>query len=338
MTDKKWAVIIPTIRPTSFTTFLEAWTPLFEKHNVTLFVMEDTAKKTIKIPKTKFPVRHYDWRDVTKELGTNDDHIIPIRTGSCRSFGFLKAYQEKFTYYLTLDDDVLPRTDDDIFTQYENGFTSTWDISGYFDVGHMFGLGEYMRGFPFKYRKEYPVGVQYGGWDNVPDFDAITQSQAEKQDGYKFNDDVYAVPVHMGFTGCIMNTAFTHETLPLGYQLIMGMDSHGLDRWDDMWSGLFIKRILDHMKAAVLINGVASVVHTRASNTQTNLLKESAGYGVNEELWDKILTIPLTGKTYLECYEQLAYGLKPEWFHNASYGQGLKVAMLKWLKVVRAAQ
>ena len=315
-------VVLPTHRSENFAAWLEAWQPLFSKHRIKLFVIEDHPEPSIKLPELDFPAVVYTRADIPD--------FIPTATGSCRSYGLLKAYQEGFDA-ITLDDDCRPHGDP--IAAYKDAWASPWPVSNYFDVGHTFGLGEYMRGYPFKDRNQAQALIQYGGWHNVPDFDAVTQQEYELGgkpiDGYKFDERVLAMPIGVGFTGCIMNVAIKHAAIPLMYQLIMGNERVGYDRWDDIWSGLFAKKICDHLRIPILINGRASIIHTRASDTATNLQKEQGGYLLNEFLWERLQSIELEGKDILSCYEELASLMPATWFGEK--GDKIIRGMFAWI-------
>lgn len=313
--------VLPTHRPENFAAWLEAWRPLFSKHHVKLFVIEDHPEPSIKLPELDFPAVVYTRADIPD--------FIPTGTGSCRSYGFLRAYQEGYDV-ITLDDDCRP--EGDLIEAYTAAWRQLWPVSNYFDVGHSFGLDEYMRGYPFSDRDKNKALIQYGGWDNVPDLDAVTQAQHEKHgpvEGYKFDRRTLAIPTGVGFTGCIMNVAIKHEAIPLMYQLIMGNDRVGYDRWDDIWSGLFAKKICDHLGIPILINGNASIIHTRASDTATNLQKEQGGYLLNEFLWEKLQGIELEGRDIISCYDELASIMPARWFGDN--GDKIIRGMFAWV-------
>lgn len=323
----KIACVIPTIRTESFYPWLEAWEPIFKKYDLKLFVIDDTEYGSISLPDTSLNAQIFTRKDFPD--------FVPSHTGSCRSLGFLKAYQENFDWVLTLDDDCMPTGD--AIKQYERFFNADCPVGNYFDVGHTFGLKEFMRGYPFAQRLVAKPLIQYGGWDNVPDMDAITQAKYEKHgavEGYHFDRRVLSIPKGVGFTGCIMNVAIKREAIPMMYQLIMGLDRVGYDRWDDIWSGLFAKKICDQLNIPILINGNASIVHTRASNTESNLEKETGGYELNEVMWKNINALYLYGANVLQCYESLVVQLKPEWFGES--GQLLIDGMKSWLQALQS--
>ena len=305
------AVVIPTCRPETIRSWVTAWTPLFEKHNVNLMIVEDK-------PST--------WRLLPD--------FIPYRTGSIRSWGFLNAYRQGYDV-ITLDDDCLPVPGSDPIAEYTHAFAREWSVSDYFDVGHTFGLNEYMRGYPFGHRKTARPVLQFGGWDNVPDMDAITQAEHERfgsVSGYSFDRRVLSIPKGAPFTGCIMNVAIKRDAIPLMYQLVMGVERVGYDRFDDMWSGLFAKKICDHLGLPILVNGRASIIHTRASDTAQNLAKEQAGYALHEVMWDNMKGITLISNSIIGCYYELTEQLNPAWF--GPDGHKIIEGMRGWLAAV----
>lgn len=297
-------LVIPTHEAARFKEWLTLWRPLIDKHSIELYVVEDSDTKS------NFGVKNHYYR---KDF----PGFVPSGTGSCRSYGFLKAYQDNCDWIVTLDHDCYPVGD--IFEEYEKAFERDYALSDYFDVGNSFGLEEFMRGYPFKQRYTSSPLIQYGGWDNVPDMDAITQLAHGEVSGYVFDRKIQALPKGLGFTGCIMNIAIKRDAIPLLYQLIMGMERVGYDRWDDIWSGLFAKKICDHLGIPIIVNGFATIKHSRASNPHENLKKEHGGYTLNEDMWQKINGINLGGNDILSCYQSLINQLHDEWFGPQGY-------------------
>ena len=305
------AVVIPTCRPERMHSWVAAWKSLFEKHDVNLMIVEDSPATWKLLP-----------------------DFIPQRTGSIRSWGFLNAYRQGYDV-ITLDDDCLPAPDTDPIAEFVWAFAHRYSVSDYFDVGHTFGLSEYMRGYPFNDRRQVHPILQYGGWDNVPDMDAITQSDHERfgpVQGFAFDRRVLSIPKGVGITGCIMNVAIKCDALPMMYQLVMGNERVGYDRWDDIWSGLFAKKICDHLGWPILINGRASIVHTRASDTAQNFAKEQGGYELNEVMWNNLRTVTLAANTIIGCYQELTEQLNPTWF--GPHGHKIIDGMRGWIQAL----
>lgn len=265
----KWSVVVPTCRPESYARFVEAWTPLFEKHNVNLIPVWDIdGKRDPEMP----------W-------------FIPTGTDMIRSWGFYKAWQGGSEYTLTLDDDVVPLGDP--FAAYEREFEFGAVCSPYLSVGAFTSSHLQMRGFPYLDRKPAKVAIQYGGWHGILDYDAPTQLVCAPEEEV-FTGLIIPVPRGVPVTTCIMNCAFRTEYAPIMWQLPM-LDGK-YNRFGDIWSGLIQKKVLDWLGEVMLINGNASVRHERASNAFANLEREAPGAEINEALWER-LRVSFLGKT-----------------------------------------
>lgn len=280
----KWAVIVPTNRPDRFASFVDAWSPLFQKHDVSLNVMVDGPEIE---PYTKAG-NMYCWSHVPD--------FIPRRTDMCRSWPIYKAWQFGSTYTLSLDDDVLPEGDP--FEAYEEVFAAGAVCSDYLDVGSLTSFSGQLRGFPFRDREKAEVAIQYGGWDGILDYDAPTQLAGTRPDE-TFSRVVVPVPRGSAVTGCIMNCAWRTEYAPIMWQL--PLFEGRFNRFGDIWSCLFQKRVLDALGKVMVINGKASVRHERASDPLANLEREAPGIPVNEGLWDELVDWNKLGM--LECFE-----------------------------------
>src|SRR5918912_1545100 len=103
---------------------------------------------------------------------------------------------------------------------------------------------------------------------------------------------------------CGMNLAFKPQVIPALYFLLMGAREWPYDRFGDIWCGVLIKKICDHLGHGVK-SGSPLVEHQRASNVWTNLRKETPGYEVNETLWAAVDSVVLGQCTYQDCYREL---------------------------------
>jgi len=280
--------------------------------------------------------RFYDWSDIDEDLG-EDAWIIPRRSDTIRSYGFLKAWEQGMDVW-TMDDDVRLIEGTDPLRDYKAAAEhARCDNTGYFSVGEMTDTGEQMRGFPYQYR-EVPVGVQYGGWTNVPDFDALKQIEHVGKDDYEFDKYLSGPTRYQGVTGCIMNAYIPHRWIPSMYQLLMGHEKYGVDRNGDIWSGLFMKRVADEVREAVVINGTASVKHDRASNPWASLIREASGFESNEGLWEHLVRFDIAeeDKTIISCYREVARCIENyEWpGMQAKWVIDLPRAMRTWCDIL----
>ena len=132
-----------------------------------------------------------------------------------------------------------------------------------------------------------------------------------------------------------MNLAFSRDVVPLMFFPMMGQDNNGnswgFDRFDDIWAGVFSKKVMDHLGWSV-INGSPQVEHKKASLTKHNLEKEKSGIEMNELLWKAIDEVQLTRNTAVECYRELAEKVV---FPKNEYFDKLKRAMIIWAELFR---
>lgn len=330
-----WAVIVPTCpgREEVYKKFIEAWTPLFAEHEVTLITIFDGPEA----PKYCEGDHVLSWKDI-------DDSrfkYIPKKTDMVRSFAFTWAYHNlpHVDYFCTLDDDVRPGFLSDLFAEYEEVFEKGAPCSEYLDVGALTTSGLQMRGFPYKDRKPAEVAVQYGGWDGVLDYDAATQLAVPKETETFFSL-VVPVPKGAAVTCCIMNCAWKREYTPIMWQLPM-LDGR-YNRVGDIWSGLFIKKTLDAVGAVMIINGAARVRHERASNPYESLKKEAPSVWLNDNLWPALETTD-TGEVFnsypeklLDWYDRITNNAALFfWEHDEQYGRHFIDAKNEWVEQFR---
>jgi hypothetical protein len=113
----------------------------------------------------------------------------------------------------------------------------------------------------------------------------------------------------------------------------MGEDAHGkrwgFDRFDDIWAGIFAKKILDHLGLGVA-NGSPFVEHRKASDVKKNLLRERRGMAANEDMWRWVSEVKFTQATILGCYRELAQKIV---FPKSFYFTKLRRAMVVWARL-----
>lgn len=262
----KIAVIVPTMesRVAIFSKFMDYWQPLFDKHKVELVIVRDGDRPTV------------NDKTVQEVMGCFKD-VIFNKSDVVRNLGF--AYAKKYLdpdIYITLDDDVLPLDGRDAIQEHLDALNMKISI-------HWMNTADYpMRGLPYNTRDEAQVMVSHGVWRNVPDLDAPNQlvNPNVKPEFYRG-----AVPKGVLFPMCIMNVAFRKEMLPFMYQV--PMNTHGMDRFGDIWAGICAKRFADELGWGV-VTGYSTIWHDRASNVFKNLQKEAKGLELNEGFWKGI--------------------------------------------------
>jgi len=314
----KATVVVPTIREDCLREFLDAWgDELVEAH---IIIVEDNPVRTFEV--TDQPhITHYAWEDIERELG-EDSWIIPRRTDCIRSYGYLKAFQDHPDMILTLDDDCYPMDGPE-----ETFLKRHWQRlsgEGRSEAWRESATGIATRGVPYySSSRQWPVALNHGMWRGVPDYDAPTQLvQSRRPSEFQFENQT--IPVGLYFPMCGMNVAFRPEVVPAFYFLLMGRD-YDYDRFGDIWAGIMVKKICDHLGYAIH-SGEPAVSHQRASNVWANLRKEAAGLEVNESFWQAVDRVTLTRTTFASCYKEMATRLRLE----GEYWSKLRKAMLTW--------
>lgn len=113
----------------------------------------------------------------------------------------------------------------------------------------------------------------------------------------------------------------------------------GIDRFDDIWSGIFLKKITDHLDDKLCL-GKPSVYHDkRPRNIFKDLKSELEGMIINEKLWKVVDDIELNGKDYYECYSELADGIEKRLyeFNEKLHEDLIKLQVEKmkiWLSII----
>jgi hypothetical protein len=310
----KAAIVVPTIREPNIVRFLEEWQDEFAGHSV--IVVEDNPERTFQISGKN--VTHYSWAEIEDSL-KDKAWIIPRRTDCVRSFGYYVASKGNFDMLVTLDDDCYPAHPDFLKEHWErlqgHAQSNAWVPTG---------RGWVPRGVPYSTTSRYDETVlNHGMWTNVPDLDAVTQLMSMRETR-TFETIDQAIPRGAYFPMCGMNVAVKPQVIPAFYFLLMGRN-WPFDRFGDIWCGVILKRICDHLRLGVQ-SGRPLVEHQRASNVWANLAKESSGYEVNEDFWRAVDRVELTGRTIRDCYAEMAKELPME----GEYWAKLKEAMGIW--------
>ena len=184
-----------------------------------------------------------------------------------------------------------------------------------------------------------PVLVSMGLWCDVPDLGAVEALalDAALQGEYRSiltrfrpAGGTRVMSPHQFFPFCGMNFAFSAEALPALYFPRMGQGSP-YARFDDIWCGLLLQRLLEHCDALVTV-GEPWIRHTRGSNPFDNLIKEAPGIAANERYWHTLKTLPIEGASLWEAASSAAERLASQSDDYLSqWGRALQV----WLSLCR---
>ncbi len=315
-------LVIPTIRTLRF---LKDWKNQFQDCHIV--IIEDHATQEIETPKVPSKeVIHYTWKDVANDFGPKE-WVFSRKNAGIRSYGFWKSYQRGADVVITLDDDCYPVEDGFIERHIRNLNLKSPDrwVNTYPHPDYVF-----TRGIPYSIRDKYRSVISHGLWTNKIDLDGQTEINFPSLHLPSYPPLFQFIPKGVYFPMCSMNLAFTRDVVPLMYFPLMGLDKNGIswgyDRFDDIWAGIFAKKIIDHLGLSA-VNGSPFIEHRKASDVRSNILKEKNGMKVNESLWRAVDVVSLTMRTPESCYRELAEKVV---FPKSQYFQKLKEAMIIW--------
>ena len=271
----------------------------------------------------------YDEQDIS-----DFSHVIPDASHAETSFGLLYMWANpRFNYGFFIDDDTLPHDDFDFFGRHfanlahdgeleEIGSAEQW-TNVLYQTFEEHGL--YPRGYPYSAMDEdiergtratNDVVASQGLWTNVPDLDAVRilldgdlEGQAQTRlDADHYEGDFLAARGSY-LTVCSMNLAFEREVIPAFYQLPMDDNPWEVGRFDDIWSGVFLKRACDVLGKDIL-NGYPLCVHNKAPrSTFSDLNNEVPALELNEHVWEIADDAGADADSYAEVFEAIAAAL-----------------------------
>jgi hypothetical protein len=307
--------------------------------------------------------RRHDWYEQQGIAEYGD--LIPAASHAQTSFGLLYMWaNEQFDYGVFIDDDTLPHDDVDFFGQHLGNLAFEGDIEAvesdeqWVNVlyQHADEHGLYPRGYPYSAMDEtVETGVEYvddvvasqGLWTNVPDLDAVRilmdgdlQGQAQTRTTRDHFDEDFVAREGNYLTVCSMNLAFEREVIPAFYQLPMDDNQWDVGRFDDIWSGVFLKRACDVLGKQIY-NGDPLCEHNKAPrSTFDDLTNEVAGLELNEHLWELIDDIGEDAESYAEVFEAMGRRLAEDDFeyNNGDFLTYVGESMLEWLDCLDALQ
>ena len=259
----KIACVVPTIRmKESIPSFMKAWQPLFDKHNVELIVIDDTGDK----PQV---IHNGEKKELQSDLVSN-------KCAGVRQLGFLyiAKHLPDIEYIFTTDDDCFPIGDpiEAHLAALKYKLPISWLSTS---------TNQFMRGFPYGVKEEAEIKLSHGVWEGVPDYDAPTQLLTPKWDKPVYYRGV--IPKGIFFPMCGMNLFFHRSVLPYIYFAPVGK-FHGAERWDDIIAGIYVVKDFAKLNWGI-VSGYSIINHLRASNVFTSLHKEAVGILHGEELW-----------------------------------------------------
>lgn len=258
------------------------------------------------------------------------NNIFPRQSHAETSFGLFYMYVNvNFKYGIMIDDDTEPASAIDYFGQHLNNLSYSGQIkTASSDHNWVNVLWEnfnkhklYPRGFPYSmmgesisvYKKTINrVCISQGLWTNIPDLDAVRilidgdlngQSRTRLKN-IDFGEN-FSVDVGNYQTVCSMNVALKREILPAFYQYKMDDNPWRIGRFDDIWSGIVAKKVMDNCGWSI-INGNPLCIHNKAPrSTFKDLKSEVPGIEANEIFFKEVNGAPSNCNDIFESSEAI---------------------------------
>lgn len=290
--------------------------------------------------------------------------LIPAASHAQTSFGLLYMWANSFNFGIFIDDDTRPHRAFDYFgthlqnlqdeNQIERVQSDTQWVNVLYQNADTHGL--YPRGYPYSAMDETiesdpttvgDVVASQGLWTNVPDLDAIRilmdgdlDGQAQTRLTRTDYTGRFVAAQDQYLTVCSMNLAFRREIIPAFYQLPMDDNPWGIGRFDDIWSGVILKRVCDHLDKTI-INGYPLCEHNKAPRpTFDDLHTEAPGLELNEHLWTVVDETSISARSYADAYATIATELLSREFDytNGAFFNHIGESMHDWLDCLDALQ
>ncbi|MDG6951656.1 MAG: alpha-1 4-glucan-protein synthase [Nitrososphaerota archaeon] len=284
--------------------------------------------------------------------------VFPKRSHAETSFGllYLQTRASEFEFGLLIDDDTKPVSEFDFFNthitnlSYQGRALCLSSDKRWVNVlHHSLAKGHlYPRGYPYsamgeKIKKENlgieKVVASQGLWTNVPDLDSVRilmdgdlNGQARTRLSIKDYGESFTVAKNNYLTVCSMNLAFRKEVVPCFYQFKMDDNPWRIGRFDDIWSGVVLKKVSDSFGWSVL-NGAPLCEHNKAPrSTFKDLMSEAPGLEANERFYLEVdkASIP-DGDIFIKT-ERIANTLAETSDDFISYNGKF---LLKWVDLIR---
>ncbi|GAA0657422.1 alpha-1 4-glucan-protein synthase [Salarchaeum japonicum] len=290
--------------------------------------------------------------------------LIPAASHAQTSFGLLYLWDDPgFEYGVFIDDDTRPHDDVDFFgthmtnLHYEGEVRSMRSDEQWVNVLHEGDNDLYPRGYPYAAMDESvtaetehvdSVVASQGLWTNVPDLDAVRilmdgdlRGQAQTRTAREDFETDFVAASGQYLTVCSMNLAFRREVVPAFYQLPMDDNDWEVGRFDDIWSGVFLKRACDVLDTQIY-NGDPLCEHNKAPrSTFDDLQNEVAGLELNEHVWKVADRVGGDADSYAGVFraiaDELATGDWSDW-NNGGFLNECGEAMRAWLDCLDAIE
>lgn len=323
------------------TTFMNEWRPVFSRFHL-IIVKDPDLSGEIQIPEG-FNVDVYTRSDIDRVVGSSTS--VLFSGYSCRYFGYLMSRKK---YVISIDDDCIPAKDNegslvDIVAQHITNLTTPATPFFFNTLYDPYRKGaDFVRGYPFSLREGVTCALSCGLWLNLADYDAPTQALKPELRNSRYVDAVLTVPVRAMLPLSGINIAFDRELVGPALIPALKLAGEGKFRWEtmeDIWSGMCVKVISDHMGLGVK-SGLPYVWRNERGNAIESLKKEWEGVKLMEEVvpFFQAVRLPQSAVTAEDCVVELAKTVKEQLGQSYPMFVRAAEAMVEWINVWKAVR
>jgi reversibly glycosylated polypeptide/UDP-arabinopyranose mutase len=323
------------------TTFMNEWKPVFSRFHL-IIVKDPDLSEELQIPEG-FNLDVYTKSDIDQVVGSSTS--ILFSGYSCRYFGYLISRKK---YIISVDDDCIPARDTkgalvDIVAQHITNLATPATPFFFNTLYDPYRKGaDFVRGYPFSMRSGVECGLSCGLWLNLADYDAPTQALKPEQKNSRYVDAVMTVPAGALMPVSGINMAFNRELVGPALLPALRLAGEGKLRWEtveDIWSGMCVKVICDHLGLGVK-SGLPYVWRKERGNAIESLKKEWEGVKLMEEVVPFFQSVRLrqSAVTAEDCVVEMAKTVKEQLGQVDPMFARAAEAMVEWVKLWKAVQ
>jgi len=323
------------------TTFMNEWRPVFSRFHL-IIVKDPDLSGEIQIPEG-FNVDVYTRSDIDRVVGSSTS--VLFSGYSCRYFGYLMSRKK---YVISIDDDCIPAKDNegslvDIVAQHITNLTTPATPFFFNTLYDPYRKGaDFVRGYPFSLREGVTCALSCGLWLNLADYDAPTQALKPGLRNSRYVDAVLTVPVRAMMPVSGINIAFDRELVGPVLIPALKLAGEGKLRWEtmeDIWSGMCVKVICDHLSLGVK-TGLPYVWRNERGNAIESLKKEWEGVKLMEEVvpFFQSVQLPQSAVTAEDCVVELAKIVKEQLGQSYPMFVNAAESMVEWIKLWKAVR
>lgn len=318
------------------TAFMNEWKPVFLRFHL-IIVKDPDLSEELQIPEG-FNLDVYTKSDIDQVVGSSTS--ILFSGYSCRYFGYLISRKK---YIISVDDDCIPARDAkgalvDIVAQHITNLATPATPFFFNTLYDPYRKGaDFVRGYPFSMRSGVECGLSCGLWLNLADYDAPTQALKPEQKNSRYVDAVLTVPAGALMPVSGINMAFNRELVGPALLPALRLAGEGKLRWEtveDIWSGMCVKVICDHLGLGVK-SGLPYVWRKERGNAIDSLKKEWEGVKLMEEVVPFFQSVRLqrSAVTAEDCVVEMAKTVKEQLGQADPMFARAAEAMVEWVKL-----